>query len=106
MNVSFRRYELLIPLEFNDGRAVPEELIAETLLELRKRFGAVSAETQIIRGQWEFQGQVFRDQHFRLFVDVEDSPANRDFFRLFKDVLKRRFEQIDIWLTSHPIDVL
>jgi len=30
-----RRYEILLPLRFNDGRAVPENLIAETLLEIR-----------------------------------------------------------------------
>jgi len=37
---------------------------------------------------------------------VEDVPANREFFLLFKDRLKQKFKQIDIWMTSHPIDVL
>ena len=31
----FRRFEILLPLRFNDGRPVPDELIADTLLELR-----------------------------------------------------------------------
>jgi hypothetical protein len=106
MSASYRRYELLIPLRFNDGQAVPNSAVAETLIELRNRFGAVSAETQIIRGHWEFQGEIFRDEHFRLFVDVEDTTANREFFLQFKAILKQRFQQIDIWLTSHPLDVL
>ena len=50
MSDSFRRFEILLPQRFNDGRPVPDELIADTLLELEKRFGAVSSETQTIRG--------------------------------------------------------
>jgi hypothetical protein len=106
MNTSFRRYELLIPFKLNDGNPVPKGAISTTLRELRKRFGAVSAETQIIRGQWEFEGHVYRDEHFRIFVDVEDTPENRQFFVNLKGTLKARFKQIDLWLTSHPIDVI
>jgi len=106
MTASYRRYELLIPLRFNDGQPVPDSAVAETLLELRNHFGAVSTETQIIRGLWEHQGEIYRDEHFRLFVDVEDTTANREFFIQFKSRMKERFQQIDMWLTSHPIDVL
>jgi hypothetical protein len=93
-------------LRFNDSQPIPDALIAETLLELRRQFGAVSSETQIIRGQWEFEGQTYRDDHLRVFVDVADSSENRQFFLQFKDRLKQRFQQIDIWMTSHPVDVL
>jgi len=41
----WRRYEILLPLRFNDGRPVPWTVIGETLTELRHRFGAVSWET-------------------------------------------------------------
>jgi hypothetical protein len=58
MRSAFRRFEILLPLAFNDGRPVPNELIAETLLELEQRFGAVSSETQTIQGMWQHQGQV------------------------------------------------
>jgi hypothetical protein len=106
MNTSHRRYEVLIPLRFNDGTLVPDELIAETILEFRARFGAVSSETQVIRGQWEHQGEVYRDEHMRLFVDVLDLPENRDFFQQLKERLKERFKQLDIWMTSYSIEVL
>ena len=35
MDKPFRRYEMLLPLRFNDGQPVPDELIADTLIELR-----------------------------------------------------------------------
>ena len=35
MPTPFRRYELLLPTNFNDGRSVPDELIGQTVLEIR-----------------------------------------------------------------------
>ena len=48
MNREFRRFELLVPLRFNDGEPIPEESIGITLAELQEQFGAVSFETQTI----------------------------------------------------------
>ena len=106
MSSAFRRFEILLPLRFNDGQAVPDELIADTLLELRQRFGAVSSETQVIRGHWQHEGQLFRDDLVRVFVDVPDAPESRQFFVELKERLKARFRQIDIWITSYPVEVL
>jgi hypothetical protein len=57
-----RRFEILLPLRFNDGQAVPDDLIGETFLELERRFHAVSSETQMIHGIWEYEGQTYRDE--------------------------------------------
>src|SRR5438128_11972039 len=105
MSISGRRFEILLPLRFNDGSAVPDALIAETLVELRRNFGAVSAETQKIEGQWQHAGQLYRDELMRVFVDVEDTERNRDFFPRFREQIKSRFRQVSIWMTSHPIDI-
>ena len=101
-----RRYEILLPRKFNDGQPVPDHLISQTLREMEQRFGAVSWETQAIQGSWHHEGERFRDDLFRVFVDVEDQPEHRQFFRGYKEQLKSRFSQIDIWITTYPIDVL
>jgi len=101
-----RRYEILLPLRFNDGSPVPDELIGETILALRDRFGAVSLETQTIRGVWQHSGQTYRDDLARLFVDVLDTGENRDWFRQFKERLKVEFRQLEIWIVTHPIEIL
>jgi hypothetical protein len=80
--------------------------VGDTLLELRQRFGAVSSETQTIRGDWQHQDQTYRDELTRLFVDVPDTPENLHFSREFKERLKARFQQIDIWMTTYPVDVI
>ena len=106
MSSTFRRFEILLPLRFNDGQPVPPELIAQTLLELEDRFGAVSSETQNIQGIWRNQGQSYRDELTRLFVDVPDTQESTAFFQTFKATLKTRFNQLEIWITTHPIDVI
>lgn len=106
MSKSFKRYEILLPLRFNDQQPVPDELVADTLLDLRRQFGAVSSETQIIRGLWEHEGQSYRDELVRVFVDVPDSPETQQFFRDLKERLKDRFHQLDIWMTAYSVDVI
>ena len=100
-----RRYEILLPLRSNAGQTFPEELAVQTLLELEERFGAASAETQVIRGMWRHEGVRYRDELVRVFVDIADSPEVREFFREFKETLKARFQQLDIWMTSYPVEV-
>ena len=103
---SLRRYEILVPLLFNDGSPVPEALLAQTFAELREKFGAASWETQLVRGAWEQEGTTFRDNLTRFFVDVPDLPEHRVFFKEFKQTLKQRFKQMEVWITSHPVDVI
>jgi hypothetical protein len=81
-------------------------LIGDTVLEPREQFGAVSAETQTIRGTWQHEGQVYRDDLVRVFVDVPDAPESRGFFVGFKERVKTRFRQIDIWMTTYLVEVL
>ena len=101
-----RRYEILLPLRFNDGTPVPDELVGEAIVLLRDRFGAASFETQTIRGVWQHEGQAYKDDLMRLFADVPDTSENRQWFLQFKERLKRDFQQIDIWMITHPIEVL
>jgi hypothetical protein len=50
MSSSRRRFEVLLPLRFNDGREVPAEWTSEAVLEIVDRFGAVSHETEVNGG--------------------------------------------------------
>ncbi len=102
----YRRYEILLPKRYIDGSRVPPTLHRQTLRELENRFGAVSAERQTILGVWHSGEQRYEDELVRLFVDVPDSPDHEQFFREFKEALKQRFQQLEIWVTSHDIRVL
>jgi hypothetical protein len=105
MNSSLRRFEVLLPLRFNDGRDVPPEWIAEAVLEIVDRFGAASYETQKVEGHWRHEGVTYRDDLVRLVVDVPNSDENRGWMREFKERWKAKLEQIDLWVVSYLIDV-
>jgi hypothetical protein len=105
MNIKWRRYEVLLPRRFNDGREVPASLISTAVLEIRDQFGAVSHETRIIEGHWQESGVVYRDDLARIVVDVPDVKKNRDWMKLFKRRWKDQLDQLEIWMVSYRIDI-
>jgi hypothetical protein len=105
MSSRWRRFEVLLPLRFNDGRDVPGEWIAEAVLEIVDHFGAASYETQRVEGHWRHSGVLYRDDLVRVVVDVPDSARNRQWMRQFKERWKVRLEQVELWMVSYRIEV-
>jgi hypothetical protein len=42
---------------------------------------------------------------FRIRVDTTDRTAPA-FFKIYKEIWKERFQQLDIWITVHEIDIV
>ncbi len=97
---AYCRFEILLPLEFDEGRPVSREFLAEAAIEIQRRFGGVSWESQAIEGIWRQGGVEYRDRLNRIFVDAEDTEENRQFFIGLKARLKARFQQ----LAGHLVD--
>lgn len=85
---------------------MPRELLADAAAAIQGRFGGVSWESQVIEGMWRESGREYRDRLTRVFVDAEDTVENRRFFLALKTRLKAQFNQLDLWLTLHPIEIL
>ena len=100
------RFELLLPLYYNDGRIIEPEKFLHTDEELVVQCGATSTDSVVVSGRWMYQSTLYEDKLIRVCVDVEDLPAYWDFFRSYKEVLKQRFEQEDIWITAYRIEVI
>jgi hypothetical protein len=96
---------VLLPLQFNDGRDVPTEWLAEAVLEIVDHFGAASYETQKLEGHWRQGGVVYRDNLVRVAVDVPDSAKSRQWMKRFKSRWKTRLEQLELWMVSYRIEV-
>jgi hypothetical protein len=95
----------LLPLQFNDGRDIPSDWLAEAVLEIVENFGAASYETQKVEGHWRHQGVLYRDNLVKIVVDVADTEENRGWMRDFKKRWKEKLEQLELWLVSYAIDV-
>jgi hypothetical protein len=105
MSNKLRRFEILLPLQFNDGREVPSDWLAEAVLEIVEKFDAASYETQKVEGHWRHQGILYRDNLVKIVIDAEDEEANREWMRDYKARWKEKLEQLDLWLVSYAIDV-
>ncbi|MDB5330984.1 MAG: hypothetical protein JWP03_2135 [Phycisphaerales bacterium] len=105
MSSKWRRFEVLLPLQFNDGRPIDQEWLAEAVLEVVGEFGAASYETQRVEGHWRHSGVIYRDNLVRIVVDVPDASKNREWMKRFKERWKTRLDQIDLWIVSYRVEI-
>jgi len=88
MSNKWRRFEVLLPLQFNDGAAIPEEWLPEAVLELVDHFGAASHETQTVEGHWSHGGVYYRDNLVRIVVDVPSLAKHRKWMKQVQSALE------------------
>lgn len=100
------RFEILLPRFYDDARPIEPEHFTATDDDLIELFGANSTELVTVRGKWQYKSVLYSDLLVRVRVDVEDTPENWDAMRRLKETLKERFQQLDIWITAHRIEVI
>jgi hypothetical protein len=105
MSNKWRRFEVLLPLQFNDGREIPADWLAEAVLEVADHFGAASYETQKVEGHWRHGGVVYRDNLVRIVVDVPDAAKHRKWMKTFKARWKGKLDQLELWMVSYQIEI-
>lgn len=104
--MKWTRYEILLPLYYNDGRPIEGQKFRQTNLELTERYSGTTADVITAVGSGNIVETVYEDLLVRLIIDVPSSVQADDFFRNHKETLKDRFQQADIWITSHEIQIL
>ncbi len=104
MSSKWRRFEVLLPLQFNDGSDVPAELLAEAVLEIVDHFGAASYETQKVEGHWRHGGVIVRDNLVKIVIDP-DSASDRRWMKQYKDRWRSKLEQTELWMVSYAVEV-
>jgi hypothetical protein len=105
MSSRLRRFEILLPLQFNDGRDIPTDWLADAVLEIVAQFGAASYETQKVEGHWRHQGILYRDNLVKIVIDAADEESNREWMRDYKARWKKKLDQLELWLVSYTIDI-
>jgi hypothetical protein len=105
MNRRWRRFEVMLPVAYNDGRPVPKRWFGNALREVVDRFDGGMLHPQPVEGEWRYEGNVYRDKHLKLLVDVPDTSENRQWMRAFKQRWKAKLEQLELWMVSYRIEV-
>ncbi|MGH7773094.1 MAG: hypothetical protein ACREQA_12780 [Candidatus Binatia bacterium] len=103
-----KRYEIYLPLKYNNGKEIEPEKIKRIREELIAVFGAltVSSLSAPYQGSWRYGGVTFIDDIIKIeIITTEDKKAER-FFKDFKEQLKRFLKQIDILITVQDIRII
>jgi hypothetical protein len=102
-----RRYDIFLPLTFNDGRSIPEQFFDSVERRLLAHFGGVTAQQRDfpLRGAWQSESQVYLDQVILLTVLDFRSRGSAGFIAKLKKELLRDFDQLEILITESALRV-
>ncbi len=70
MSSKLRRFEILFPQQYNDGREIPRKLRGQALNEIVYQFGAASFEPTAIEGYWRHEGILYTDSLSKIVIDI------------------------------------
>ncbi len=99
-----RSIDIYLPLDYNDGRPIPESKYVSLQQELLNRFGGVtSVQRQFpLRGVWRSGTDIYHDRvvvfsvmDFREGTQLESLR----YLERLKNRLKRKFDQLEILIT-------
>ncbi len=100
-----KKYEIYLPLKYNDGREIEAEKIKQIREELIAVFGAltVSSQSAPYQGSWKYGGVNFIDDIIKIEIIAGSDRKIERFFKGYKEHLKRLLKQIDILITAQNI---
>jgi len=103
-----RKYEIYLPLKYNDGKAIESEKVVEVGTELAEAFGGITVSplSAPYQGRWKYGGVEFIDEIIKVEVVATNERAAKRFLKEFKERLKESLQQIDILITTHGIQVI
>ncbi len=100
-----KKYEIYLPLKYNDGKEIEPGKIKQAREELIAVFGALTVSSLSVpyQGSWKYGGVTFIDDIIKIEIITADDKKAEKFFRGFKEHLKRFLKQIDILITVQDI---
>ena len=103
-----RKYEIYLPLKYNDGRDIEPEKIKQIKEELVAKFGGitVSSRSSPYQGTWKYAGVKYIDDIIKVEIVTSGDKLTKRFLKDFKERLKESLQQIDILITTHGIQVI
>jgi hypothetical protein len=104
---SANRYDLHLPLTYNDGRPIADEKFDAVERPLLARFGGLTAQQREfpLKGIWQGESRLYLDQVIIITVlDFQRTGSTR-FFAQLKKTLLREFDQLAILITESTLRV-
>jgi hypothetical protein len=94
-------------LSYNDGSSIEPAKFLRTKNDLVAEFGGCSGLTPTPGTLVDpTDGKEYNDLNTGFYVDVEEKPSTIDFLKGFKETLKKRFDQKEIYITYQDINTV
>jgi hypothetical protein len=99
-----RSIEIYLPLDFNDGKPIPESKYVSIQQELLERFGGVTSVQRHfpLQGVWQTGADIYHDRVVVFSVmdfRLETQTACLRYLERLKGRLKRKLDQLEILIT-------
>jgi hypothetical protein len=108
MSIQSRKYDIYLPLTYNDGRSIEEEKYRFVHNVLFERFGGVTSMMHQfpLRGVWGDANQIYQD-YIVIYTTIDFAPSDEteQFFTDYKERLREEFQQEEILITGHDLTV-
>ena len=104
---SARRYDVFLPLTYNDGRPIEDAKFDRVEHHLLERFSGLTTQQREfpLRGIWEGESRVYMDQVI-LMTALDFRPRGSDrFLKDLKASLLREFRQVEILITETALRI-
>ncbi len=106
-----KKYEIYLPLKYNDGTKIETEKIKQIREELVDVFGArtVSSQHAPYQGAWNYRGSdIVEDimDIIKIEIIARADRKTQKFFRQFKERLKRLLKQIDVLIIAQDVRLI
>lgn len=106
-----RAIEIYLPLDYNDGRPIPESKFLSLQRQLLARFGGVtSTQRQFpLQGVWQSGEEVYQDRVVVFSVMDFRSETELELLRYLqrlKERLKKKFDQLEVLITVQEMTVI
>jgi hypothetical protein len=103
-----RRYEIYLPLNYNDGKPIESKKITAICDDLALAFGAITVSPLSAphQGRWKYGGVEYIDEIIKIEILTSGNNATKRFLKDFKERLKKDLLQLDILITTHGIQVI
>ena len=103
------RFEIRLPLYYNDGTEIEPEKYEETKNEVYEKFGAFTV-LAVTQGGWRGPDtdEIYIEPSGGFFVDVDKERLDEaiEFFKQYKGILKTRFKQEEIYIVGYELYVI
>ncbi len=102
------RVQFLLPLKYNDGRDIEVDKFDWVRTELLDKFGGFTIYPFSLEGGWihPTDNIKFFDRTKLFEITIKQTDENETYLKNFKEELKKKFSQHEIYMTVNTVNIV